>query len=343
MSNAFVETKNMFRTATGYTAPLTFDQWNALPNDYKAAVLFVQFFDQITLAWYKVKSFYTEDEDGVSTILQYLQKNVPVIEEDSKRFTPTYIYRVAFNCLYCICHDIQRDKERWEKEMSNVIYSASGDELDLFDTVAQDSIEHDAASIDIWKLVDSVLKVKVDDKMTVDGRVEAVLNKLMGGTAACKVFKADPKSKVWKFGPDTESNASTYETVYSEFKNQVVKKLHRALALAGYGEVNYSDLAILVAEALNPVMAAHNVSTLEQLQKVETEVENKDGTKDKCRKWTDDDIKYVISQALESNLGKKNAYVYDDDDGCVVVCHYDMMPYSQFIRLVSKELKLMQE
>lgn len=205
MSNAFVETKNMFRDATGYTAPLTFDQWNAVPRDYKAAVLFVQFFDQITLAWYKVKSFYTEDEDGVSTMLQYLEKNVPIIEKNKARFTAHYIYQVAYNCLYCICHDIERDRKRWQLEMSNITYSSNGDELDLFDTVTEgcefdSKLEQQA----FWALIDTVMTQKVDDKVYEDGEAVAVLNELLGGTAGRRVFRF-PGSSCWVFGRDAES------------------------------------------------------------------------------------------------------------------------------------------
>ena len=91
MSNAFSETRNLFITSTGYTRPLSYDEWNMVPSEHKAAVLFVQFYDEITLAWYKTKSFFVVEEDGVSTMLQYLMKNVPINENDSKRFKPSYI------------------------------------------------------------------------------------------------------------------------------------------------------------------------------------------------------------------------------------------------------------
>lgn len=135
MGSPFYATKKLFTEYVAYSAPLSYDDWMTVSENQKAAVLYVQFFEQITLAWYKVRSFYAQEEDGVSTMMQYLQKNVPLIKENRKKFTPQYIYKVAYNCLYCICHDIKRDKMRWETECSNIV--ACGDDvLDLFDTVA---------------------------------------------------------------------------------------------------------------------------------------------------------------------------------------------------------------
>lgn len=150
-------TYNSFKSFIGYTEPLTFDEWFALADDSKAAALYVQFYDQISLAWYKTRSFYTPEEDGVSTCLQYLMKNVPVIAENPKRFTASYVYRVAYNCMYCICHDIKRDRERFELECSNIVISDTGDELDLFDTVVEDSdILSDKTKEEFWATIESI-------------------------------------------------------------------------------------------------------------------------------------------------------------------------------------------
>ena len=140
LGSPFYATRKMFRMYTGYEEPLSFEEWVEIPEDSRAAVLFVQFFDQITLAWEKCKSFYTLEEDGVSTVLQYLQKNVPIIENDPNRFSPRYIYKVAYNCMYCICHDIKRERDRWENECSNIKLHGE-EELDLFDIVCSRSTD----------------------------------------------------------------------------------------------------------------------------------------------------------------------------------------------------------
>ena len=125
----------MFRDYLDYDRPLTYNEWMNRPEADKAAALYVQFYDQIQLAWYKAKSFYAIEEDGVSTMMQYLIKNVPVIIKDEKRFTPRYIYRVAYNCLYCICHDIKVDKDRWELESRNITSNSDEEEVDVFNFI----------------------------------------------------------------------------------------------------------------------------------------------------------------------------------------------------------------
>lgn len=187
MSNAFVETKNCFTSYLGYTTPLSYDQWLAAPDDHKAAILYVQFYEEITLAWYKCKSLYTPEENGVEEMMKYLIKNVPILMENPKRFTSNYMYRVAYNCLYCICHDIQRDKERFALERSNILV-VGDDEVDLFDTTVEtDGIEGRWASqirsAKFWKVFED------EDEATF-----MVINKLLG--ADCPVAILDEHGKV---------------------------------------------------------------------------------------------------------------------------------------------------
>ena len=153
----FYETRSLFTNYLGYSKPLSYDEWNTLPSEDKAAALFVQFFDEITYAWYKQDTFlrYSTDEDGVSTVLQYLQKNVPILEGNPKKFTAAYIYRVAYNCLYCICHDIKSAKERVEKEMSNIVEGPDGpmNLFDFFEAVCEDTNMSDEERVDFWDIV----------------------------------------------------------------------------------------------------------------------------------------------------------------------------------------------
>ena len=133
MKNEFYITRQLFADYIGYTGPVDFETWDNFPQDQKSAVLYLQFFDQITLAWEKTKSSYSSDEDGVSEVLKYLEKNVSKIHEDPNRFTPNYIYTVAYNCLFCLCRDPNRFKRVYENETSNI--QMSGDEeYDLCDT-----------------------------------------------------------------------------------------------------------------------------------------------------------------------------------------------------------------
>lgn len=161
MSNKseFYVTRELFSSYVNYNAPLSFEEWLNVADDLKAAVLFCQFFDQITLAWYKLKSIYSSESDGVAEAIQYLQKNVDIIKNDPKRFAPSYIYKIVYNCLYCLCRDHNRYKKVYENECSNIQMSSDG-EYDLFDTYRDDSTSIEACLASeqkdyIWKVIES--------------------------------------------------------------------------------------------------------------------------------------------------------------------------------------------
>ena len=136
-NSEFYNTYLLYREYIGYTKELSFKRWMRLPERFKAAALYVQFYDQITLAWYKVKTKWSIEEEGVETINQYLIKNVKKIEEDPKRFTPAYMYKVAWNCLYCLCIDPTKNKERYYTETPDSFSVNDGDELSWFDVIGE--------------------------------------------------------------------------------------------------------------------------------------------------------------------------------------------------------------
>ena len=143
LGTQFHQTKVRFREFANYQRPLSYEEWMDAPDECKAAILYVQFYDQITLAWMKTHSVYSDINDGVSEILQYLNKNVEKIKSDRKRFTPAYIYKVAYNCLYCLCRDPNLHRRAYENECSNIV-GYGEDELDLFNTVIDDEDDRDS-------------------------------------------------------------------------------------------------------------------------------------------------------------------------------------------------------
>lgn len=206
MKNSFYATKEMFNNYINYSKPLAFHEWDMLPEDEKAAVLFLQFFDQITLAWEKLKSVYSLEEDGVSEVLQYLQKNVAKIHNEPKRFTPAYIYTVSYNCLYCLCRDANKYKRAYENETSN-IQVAGEDEIDIFDLYAEDidmleEVEvknSESARSEFWAMVEDL-----------DVETQKVIAKLMEDPT-CLTIK---KGKAKQFS-QTELDNISDETVES--------------------------------------------------------------------------------------------------------------------------------
>ena len=216
---AFYETKICFTEAIGYTRPLSWEEWMKIRSDHKAAALFVQFYADIYGAWNKTKSFYTLEEDGVSTMMQYLQKNVSLIENCENKFRPAYIYKVAFNCLYCICHDIKRDRERWENETSNIT-SCGEDELDLFDTVVSHDDNEYIDSIDrtkLWAIVSSM-----------GPEALKVVDHLINGS---KLGKTPKRSASYKFDPLRDIEVSV------ERMHEIVDQLK--VSLAAFKELYY--------------------------------------------------------------------------------------------------------
>ena len=204
---AFHDTKIFFSEVINYKKQLSYDEWMMLNPEYKAAALFVNYFPAIFGAWEKCKSFYTPEEDGVSTMMQYLQKNVPILEETPAKYTPQYIYRVAYNCLYCICHDIKSTRRIWENETSNIV-GYGEDELDLFDlAVASDgSMEDQVVRQKFWNIVRSL-----------GPKSEKVLNHIMNGDSLGKVNKC---SKKYKSDPlrDIEVKLEEVDDIPSEIR-----------------------------------------------------------------------------------------------------------------------------
>lgn len=135
-NSVFYDTYRMYREYLGYTHEYTYKQWLRLDDKFKAAALYIQFYNEITLAWYKVKTEWSIEEEGVECVNQYLIKNVDKIKQDKKRFTPQYIYKVAWNCLYCVCIDPSKNKDRYYNETPST-FTCGDDELDWFDAIGQ--------------------------------------------------------------------------------------------------------------------------------------------------------------------------------------------------------------
>ncbi len=177
---AFYETRHCFSELTQYTKQLSYEEWMQSPRDHKAALLFVNFFNKMIQAWDKANRYdFIPGEEGVSTVCQYLEKNVPKIENEPAKFSEAYIYKVAYNCMYCICHDLKSVQDRWDNETSS-IYSNGETEINLFDTCAdRKGSAEDVALLSeenrkFWDIVESD-----------DPKCQKVINYLLSG---------DPKS-----------------------------------------------------------------------------------------------------------------------------------------------------
>jgi len=155
----FILTRDMFRDyLVGYPKDLTFEVWNKADAEDKAALLYVKFYQEVTLAWYNAVTalnvVYITQEDGVSTVLQYLMKNVDKITEDEKRYSPNYIYTVCYNCLLSLWKTRGTEQQRCSCEISNE-YTEDDVDINLWDLVPSedDDIETQETKEAVWNII----------------------------------------------------------------------------------------------------------------------------------------------------------------------------------------------
>ena len=251
---AFHDTRNLLIESTQYTKPLTYAEWSKQPDSLKAGLLFVQFYNEITLAWDKANTIdFIDAEEGVSTVLQYLEKQVRqtqyfmkddpskkasaefrrknpdaciavtrrIIDEKPEKFDPGYIYKVAYNCLYCICHDRKCDHDRLENETSAVI-AHDGEELNLFDTISDSrgSAENVSESVSFEKEFWSIIE---DTGMSAEKVMRYLLTKneddLKALNSRSKRFKEDPLASV-------EVSLEAVDTIVAELREKFLSLPH---------------------------------------------------------------------------------------------------------------------
>lgn len=209
--NAFFETRNLFISYTSYVKPLSFEQWKAVPEDQKAAVLFVQFFEQICMAYNKANKTVINAEDAVSIVLQYLEKNVKKILDQPNRFTPAYIYRISYNCIYCI---LENDKLQMRLSETSDHVSDDDGEFNLVDCLgigsdsAEDEYDKKEVMDRIWKIIE-------------DSGLESVkvANYLLSGNAD-DLKKVSKRSKNYASDPlrDVEVSLESLEAIISDLR-----------------------------------------------------------------------------------------------------------------------------
>lgn len=158
-NHQFIQTRNMFRDyLSGYPKKPTFEEWNNADADDKAALLYVTFYQEVTLAWYNAvvskNVIYISQEDGISTVLQYLMKNVDKISEDENRYAPNYVYQVCYNCLLSLWKTRGTDRQRCTNEISNE-YVDGDITVNLWDLVPSedDDIETQETKEAIWNII----------------------------------------------------------------------------------------------------------------------------------------------------------------------------------------------
>lgn len=154
--NTYTQLKNY---VSAYTPelPMSYETWVKLPKAYKTPALFVNFFDQITLAWNKLRTDAAVEEEVIEEVFQYLWKNEPIIERDRKRYTPNNIYTVVSNAIYCKSIDPyagQTARNSWYNNVQSNVVVFDEDETDLFEMMAAASFSSKIVDSDGWQTTD---------------------------------------------------------------------------------------------------------------------------------------------------------------------------------------------
>ena len=212
----FMQTRKMFQDyLSGYPKNLTYDEWKNADAEDKAALLYVVFYKEVTLAWYNAivsrDISYVSQEDGVSTVLQYLMKNVALIEAEPELYSKRYIYRVCYNCIGCLPRTVS-EKTRAESEMSNE-YSEVGPfgdiSFDLWDLIPSDMDDYETQETKeaIWNIIQHM-----------GPKAEKVVNHLINPKDTIhRVAMSSPERPTDRLADVTVSN-SEYEEIITELK-----------------------------------------------------------------------------------------------------------------------------
>lgn len=176
----FVETKKMFLPIfSGIKFPITYEVWHNMDADIKAAALYLNFYPQITYAWQKFTRYIISDDIAVSAVMLKLMNNVSILDDNPKKFTCSYIYRISWNAI----GDAMRNKAAslaYDTEISNVQYSADAEELNLYDLVPceDDPYEVVKAREALWSIIKGM-----------GPKAEKVVNHLITGDSLKKTRK----------------------------------------------------------------------------------------------------------------------------------------------------------
>lgn len=223
----FVKTRNLFREflSVYYPKNISYNEWVQAEPDHKAALLYVKFYQEVTLAWYNAVTsknvVFISQDDGVSTILQYLMKNVDIISQDEGRFTAEYVYTVCYRCLFSLWRS-----RKGEQLRSN--YEIGSELLATFLHIARDR-EHDGKP-DIFDLLPSE-----DSDLETQQTLEAMWNVIHHmGPKAEKVVNhlINPKDtlrRVSKSSPERPIDRLADVTVSEEEYQEIVAELREKL------------------------------------------------------------------------------------------------------------------
>lgn len=228
----FVKTCNLFREFLSVYYPnlkdISYNEWVQAAPDHKAALLYVKFYQEVTLAWYNAVTskgvVFVSQEDGVSTVLQYLMKNVPTITEEPDRYTAEYVYTVCYNCLFSLWRSRKGDQLRAASEVCPEFT------VDVPGTIFGYTVKV-GAHINLFSLVPST-DMDVETKQTLEAmwnivhhmgpKAEKVVNHLINPKDTLhKVSKSSPERPTDRLA-DVTVTAAEYQEIIAELQEKLL-------------------------------------------------------------------------------------------------------------------------
>lgn len=208
----FTTTYSLFHNYLNFLHfPITFEEWMNLDESDKAAALYVNFYKEISLAWYKNKFSYVEEEEGVSTVLQYLVKNCEIVSKDNHKFSGAYIYKVCANCIYCL-RNIKRNADAEKYNLYNEVRDEVNDtEVNLYDLAPyiEDPYEVKVAREIIWNTIS-----------TMGLKTEKVVNHLITGDSLRRTQKRSKEYAKDRLR-DVQVDAKEYDEIVDSLKEHL--------------------------------------------------------------------------------------------------------------------------
>lgn len=223
--NQFQITKTRFMESLSFIKafPITYEYWMTLDDDFKAAALYLNFYPQIILAWQNETDYYLEEEDCLSTMMQYLIKNVDKLKEDRKRWTRGYIYTCMKNAVIGI-RRIKKNREFSDNTQSN-IFNLDDGEHDLYDIIED---EKDCfRDFRFWNIIDHLdddMKAYVSHLIYGTKFTAADKRKIGDGIGKLKVLFADFTHTATQTDAQTDHEAETDNTAIAEGDDNAVMK-----------------------------------------------------------------------------------------------------------------------
>jgi len=208
----FATTYTLFYNYLTLEFPITFDTWISLEESDRAAALYVNFYKEISLAWYKNRFSYVEEEEGVSTVLQYLIKNSEIIANDPRKFSGAYVYRVCANCIYCL-RNVKRNADAEKYNLYSEVRDDYNDTcVNLYDLVPyeDDPIEVAQAKEAVWDIISKM-----------GPKAEKVANHLITGDSLRRTSKRSSEYAKDRLR-DVQVDSKEYTTILAALKEQLM-------------------------------------------------------------------------------------------------------------------------